>query len=296
MNLAQAIRNPARLAALALVTLSILQSTSARASEEIWVLTTANNLINFSSASPAAFSLRPITGLAPGEAALAIDFRPAAPTGRLYVLGSTGRFYRIDNPSTGAAVAVGSMPFTPALSGTEFGFDFNPTVDRIRVVSDAEQNLRGQPDLGTIAFSDSALYYVGGDPNFGANPNVTAAAYTNNFAGATTTMLFDIDSQLDILAIQSPPNAGRLTTVGAVGIDVSHDNGFDISGTTAIAYLVSAWGPNNAALYTVNLASGGATLVGPIGCNERPRGLSVGRELPTPATNATWGRIKGQYR
>ncbi len=282
-------------AALAVFAFSLLSAASAQASEELWLLTNSNNLLNFSSASPAAFSSRPITGLAPGEVALGIDFRPAPPAGRLYLLGSTGRFYRIDNPTTGAAVAVGA-PFAPALSGVEFGFDFNPTVDRMRVVSDADQNLRGNPDTGAIAAVDSALYYVGGDVNFGRNPNVTGAAYTNNFAGALTTTLYDIDSQNDVLAIQAPPNVGRLTTVGSLGFDASDDNGFDISGTTGIAYAVFAWGPTNAALYTVNLSSGTATLVGPIGCNERARGMSVGRELPTASSSATWGRIKGQYR
>lgn len=270
--------------------------TTAQAAEELWALTTSNNLLNFNSSSPAAFSLRPITGLAPGEVALGIDFRPAMPTGRLYVLGSTNRIYLISDPNSGVATPVGGGPFTPALTGVEYGFDFNPTVDRIRIVSDSDQNLRAHPDLGTIAFTDSALYYVGGDPNFGQNPNVTAAGYTNSFAGATTTRLYDIDSNLDVLAIQSPPNVGRLTTVGGVGIDVTNDNGFDISGATGIAYLVSGWGPSNAALYTVDLNSGMSTLVGAIGCNERVRGLSVGRELPTPVESTSWGRIKNNYR
>ena len=37
-----------------------------------------------------------------------------------------------------AASAVGAGPFTPALAGESFGLDFNPTADRIRLVSDAE--------------------------------------------------------------------------------------------------------------------------------------------------------------
>lgn len=291
MKLANAFWMPAL--ALAALTAS---ATPAAAAEELWALTTSNNLINFNSSSPGAFSLRPLSGLAPGEVALGIDFRPAMPTGRLYVLGSTNRIYLVSDPYSGVATAVGGGPFSPALTGVEHGFDFNPTVDRIRILGDSDQDLRAHPDLGTIVAVDSALYYVGGDPNFGQNPNVTAAAYTNSFAGAMTTTLFDIDSNLDVLAIQSPPNVGRLNTVGSLGIDVTHDNGFDISGASGVAFLVSGWGPTNAALYTVNLASGQATLVGAIGCNERVRGLSVGRELPTPAAATTWGRIKSDYR
>src|SRR4030095_14815219 len=101
-----------------------------------------------------------------GENVLGIDFRPA--TGELYGLGSTSRLYRI-GIANGAAVQVGAGPFSPLLSGTDFGFDFNPQSDRIRVVSDAEQNLRLNPDNGTIA---------GVDTNLNPPGNVVAAAYT----------------------------------------------------------------------------------------------------------------------
>jgi hypothetical protein len=41
--------------------------------------------------------------------------------------------------------------FMPVLAGTSFGFDFNPTVDRIRLVSDSGQNLRLNPNSGAGA-------------------------------------------------------------------------------------------------------------------------------------------------
>ena len=144
----------ARWIPLVTLTLALLAPAPARAAEELWALTTTNNLINFSSTAPGAFSLRPITGMAPGEVALGIDFRPAMPTGRLYVLGSTGRLDLVSDPNSGVASAVGGDTFSPALSGGQFGFDFNPTVDRIRIVSDAEQNLRTHPDLGTVVAND----------------------------------------------------------------------------------------------------------------------------------------------
>ncbi len=290
-----AVAMPAVLAAFAAFA-AIAGTTTAQAAEELWALSTNNNLYNFSSTSPGTLSLRPITGLMPGETALAIDFRPAMPVGRLYVLGSTNRVYLIADPNSGVATPVGGAPFATALAGLEFGFDFNPTVDRIRIVSDADQNLRAQPDLGTIAAVDSMLAFNVGDPNFGTNPRVTGAAYTNSFAGATTTVLYDIDSNLDVLATQLPPNNGKLNTVGSLGVDATDDNGFDISGATGVAYAVFGWGPTTAALYTINLSTGGATLVGPVGCNERLRGLSVGREFPTPTLDSSWGKIKDTYR
>ena len=44
--------------------------------------------------------------------------------------------------------------FAPLLDGTEFGVDFNPQVDRLRVVSNSGQNLRLHPDTGAVAAVD----------------------------------------------------------------------------------------------------------------------------------------------
>jgi hypothetical protein len=90
--------------------------------------------------------------------------------------------------------AIGAGPFTPALDGTEFGLDFNPQVDRLRVVSNAGQNLRLNPDTDTVAATDTRLQYASTDRNAGRTPNVVGAAYTNNFAGTTATVVNDIDS------------------------------------------------------------------------------------------------------
>ena len=146
--------------------------------------------------------------------------------GQLYALGKTSRLYVI-NPRTAAARQVGATPFIPALAGASFGFDFNPTVDRIRVTSDAEQNLRLNPDDGTVTGVDANLAYAPGDPGAGTNPNVGGSAYTNSFAGATSTSLFDIDNARHALVIQSPPNDGTLTTVGALGT-TSNAVAFDV--------------------------------------------------------------------
>ena len=130
-----------------------------------------------------------ITGLSPNESLVGIDFRPNGE--QLYGVSDASRIYTI-NPVTGVATPV-APNFTPTVAGTSFGMDFNPTVDRIRLVSEFDQNLRLNPVTGTVASTDGTLHYATGDPNQGANPNVVAAAYTNNFPGATTTLLYDID-------------------------------------------------------------------------------------------------------
>jgi hypothetical protein len=138
---------------------------------------------------------RLITGLQPNERILGIDFRPA--TGELYGLGSSSRLYVIDTFSA-EATQVGS-PFAVALSGTSFGFDFNPTVDRIRVVSNTEQNFRLNPNTGAIVDSDLVAPGLQLDGNLkyanGANPNVAGSAYTNSDNDPTTgTVLYNIDT------------------------------------------------------------------------------------------------------
>src|SRR5688572_353385 len=168
-----------------------------------------NQLVSFSLSAPGTFISRvPITGLGGGEVVMALDFRPA--TGELYMIGSLNRLYVL-NTSTGAATQVGSSgAFTLAGvgSGTTIGFDFNPTVDRIRVVTSEEQNVRLNPATGALAATDTPLAYAVGDVNQGVNPTIVASAYTNNVPGATTTALYGIDTDRDALVLQNPPNNG----------------------------------------------------------------------------------------
>jgi hypothetical protein len=190
---------------------------AASAAEAFYGVTRDNRLVTFQSDNVTnVVPAHAITGLPGGEEIVGLDVRPL--NGQLYALGKTSRLYVI-NPRTGAARQVGATPFIPALAGTGFGFDFNPTVDRIRVTSDAEQNLRLDPDNRTVAGVDTNLAYASADPGAGTNPSVAGSAYTNSFAGATSTTLYEIDNARHALVIQNPPNDGTVTTVGALGTD-----------------------------------------------------------------------------
>ncbi len=160
-----------------------------------------------------------ITGVQPSEKILAIDFRPA--TGQLYGLGNSNRIYVI-NLGTGVARPIGAAPFSPALAGTFVGFDFNPTVDRIRVVTNTGQNFRLNPETGALAATDGSINGVPG-------AMITSVAYSNNVAGAATTILYDIDVTTDKLYKQNPPNLGGLELVGSLGVDIDGEGGFDIA-------------------------------------------------------------------
>ena len=227
--------------------------------ETIVALTSGNRLLFFDSATPGTVTKTITITTVGNEALVAIDFRPL--TGDLYAMSVSTRFYVL-NLTTGAA---SSPTVTPTmLNGTRFGFDFIPSVDRIRVTSDNEQNLRLNPINGSLSNNDPALNYAVGDAHTGANPNIVGSAYTNNFAGAVTTILYDIDSTLDTLVIQEPPNTGMLHTVGSLGVNTTDNVGFDISQGTGTAYASLTVGTTTG-LYTINLATGAATLVGTIG-------------------------------
>lgn len=200
-----------------------------------------------------------------------IDTRPA--TGELYALSKKGRLYRLDARS-GRASAVGSAAGS---IGSAVGFDFNPTVDRIRVVTAEGRNLRLHPDTGAVAGVDSELAYSTG----GSAPRVAASAYTNSVAGATTTGLYGLDAAKDALVTQGSlpgrtpvvsPNTGQLFTVGRLGIDITAVNGFDLSpgASSALAAVQrdshGLFGSSK--LVRVNLRTGRATSVLALGLGD----------------------------
>jgi hypothetical protein len=193
-----------------------------------YALTNSNELVKYASGNPLAeLGSIAITGLMSMEKLLAIDFRPA--TGQLYSVSNQSRIYVI-NPNTGLASAISTTPFTPAINGDNVGFDFNPTVDRIRLVTNKDQDLRLNPETGMVVAIDGTL-----NP---AAPEITAVAYSNSFAGATTTTLYDIDVAGDKLFIQDPPNAGTLVEVGSLGVQAVGEAGFDIAPDNSVAIAV----------------------------------------------------------
>jgi hypothetical protein len=253
-------------AAIAMLATAITPTTTL-AAELLAGIAENGRLVLFSSDSPSDVKVIQVTGLPSGESILGIDLRPA--TGEVYALGSSSRLFKLD-PTTGHVTAVGAGPFSPALSGTSFGFDFNPTVDRIRIVSNTGQDLRAHPDTGAIVAIDGTLAYAPGDVAEGVAPRVAGAGYINSDNDpATGTVLYDIDTGLDTLVMQNPPNAGTLVTIGWLGIDVDSVGGFDVAVSTGTAYaaLVESGQPGNSArasLYAVNLATGVATSLGAI--------------------------------
>lgn len=252
----------------------------------------ANRLIRVDSAAPGTItSTLALTGINGNETLLGIDYRPAS-SRVLYGVSNTGQLYAI-NPLTGAASAVGALN---AVFGTAAGVDFNPAVDRLRVVSNTNQNLRINPDTGALAATDTPLAYAAGDAGAGLAPRVVGAAYSNNIAGAAPTTLYVIDVNRGVLATQGnvggtvSPNTGQLFTVGALGVASNDVVGFDIARDGTVLATFTQPGSGTTSLYSVNLTTGAATLIGVVGAAGTPyAGLAI-----APPTIASYGVTANQ--
>lgn len=261
--------------------------------ESIYGLTNFQELVTFDSQTRTVTSSTPLSGFSLlGEILLSIDVRPA--TGELYGYSNQNNLYKID-PTTGGRTQVGSTLSVMPM-GAYKSIDFNPTVDRIRLLGSGGKpnNLRVHPDTGAVVMTDGDLTFRDMDVNIGDIPAVVAGAYSNSFPGATSTILYDLEAGNDVLATQTPANDGTLQTRGPIGFNLTTGGGFtgfDISGATGNAYLVGnilgAGGLTANSLYQVNLATGAASLLGAVsGVNGSFRDIAVANVIPEPISLA----------
>jgi hypothetical protein len=272
---------------LALVALAVPASASAI----VYAVTDTSEprLLSFDPATPDHILAAPkLSGLEAGEVVRGVDLRPA--TGGLYVLTTmAGGAARIRTLDAGTGALSGPLPLAADPSDVSspyvslnvsggVGTDFNPVPDRMRVVTAAGDDVRVNPATGLV-LTDLAL-----NPG---TPQVVGAAYTNSYAGASTTTLYDIDLASNSLAIQNPPNNGTLVAVGALGItpDSAQDLGFDISPAGNAAFLIARVA-GVSRLYSVNLTTGAATPVGPVGDGATPiRGFAIANNVVRPSAD-----------
>ncbi|WP_319421649.1 DUF4394 domain-containing protein [Pleurocapsa sp. FMAR1] len=241
---------------------------------QLVALTDHNSLVSFDSNNPGASQFTDVTGVE--GTLLGIDTRPA--DGSIYGISTANNIYTIDADS-GAAIYVSTLD-TPFEGGTISGFDFNPVADRLRLVGDNDQDFRINVDTGEVTV-DGTLAFGSGDSNEGVNPNVTAAAYTNSFDGTISTQLYDIDTLLNDVVLQDPPNDGTLVTVGDLGIDFDTLGGFDI--VSAVEGDNTAFAVSNTTLYSIDLESGAANSLGDVGSIDplNLQGLTAVQAPPT---------------
>lgn len=260
-------------------------------SETVHAVTRSNQLITFNAGRPQqVLSRLPILGLADDETLRSIDYRVAR--GQLFGLTSRNRLVRLD-PVTGQAVQVGDGVDLGA-ADAPVGIDFNPTVDRIRVVAGA-RNLRLHPDTGAQIDGDPAtpgvqpdgrLRYLANDPAEGRVPVLLDAAYTYNKRDEKITTNYAIDGALGTLVLQGSlegakpfvsPNSGVLRTVGPLGIDPPFARAaFDIADVSNAAFAaVSRDDRAEPGWYEIDLQTGRARLIGTIRANEPVHGIAI---------------------
>src|SRR5215831_12620580 len=264
-------------------------------------------LISFNPADPVVGTSIPVTGLTAGQTLVGIDVRPA--NGLLYGLGvnaatDAATLYTI-SVLTGVATIVGSFNSPVVIdfpASADYGFDFNPVVDRIRVTTDTGLNFRINPNNGSLAGLDPMI--VGSE--------ISGVAYTNNEthnSGVTT--LYTLDPLSDRLMIQGfggNPNGGVQTAVGSVGVDFSTVNGFDIppgvdtlvanAGVPSGSGLALLTVGGTVQLYIIDLVTGAGTLIGNFLDGITPAsGLAILNPSPPPATSANMvlRHSSGQY-
>jgi hypothetical protein len=230
-------------------------------------LTSDQRLICFDERRPhASQNIGYVAGLSGDTRLVGIDFR--VQDGVLYGVGDMGGVYSLE---TRHATATLVNRLTVPLQGTSFGVDFNPAADRLRIVSDTGQNLRHNLAMNGTTLQDDPLDYPVAAQLNSVGPTaigVTGSAYTNNDLSAdTATTLYSLDTNLDQISIQSPPNDGTLAATGKLGVDAQAQSGFDIYsevrdgvtiGVHAFASLKQSDGTTG--FYRVTLSTGKASL------------------------------------
>jgi hypothetical protein len=210
-----------------------------------------------------------VGGLKGDTRLVGIDYR--VQNGKLYGVGDKGGIYTIREIG---AKATKVSQLSVALQGANFGVDFNPAANRLRVISDTGQNLRhniddpaGAPAAGTTAVDGTLTNPPVPPATTGATATgVTGAAYTNNDLSATTaTTLFDVDTVNDQVSVQSPANAGNLAPTGKLGVDAGPSAGFDVhtsrrTGSNTAYGVLKVGGAQR--LYRVDLLNGSVARTG----------------------------------
>ncbi|MEJ1964843.1 MAG: DUF4394 domain-containing protein [Gammaproteobacteria bacterium] len=228
---------------------------------------------------------------------IGIDFRPA--DGKLYGLTDLGTLYTIDVSTARFGQVAQVSRMNPRFTGG-FGnvMDFNPVANALRVTGANDQNLAvvngadGSNLSTTVAQTKFA--YAAGDVNAGKDPEISGGAYTNNYVGATTTLFYAVDHDLDTLVTiadktatgSSNTGGGQLQTIGSFvdeqgnKLNMSPTTDWDIyTDRSGINYLV---GQTTRLLFSIDLTQINPNL--PLGKTQK---IVVKRGPPAALPGAT---------
>jgi len=202
----------------------------------VFGLIAGNSLMVFDIATGTVTAELPISGV--GGDLVGIDYRPG--DHKLYGLSTGGGIYRV-TPNAGIP---SELTATLALSGVAT-VNFDPVVDLLRVFTTSGQEYTVDPDTGQVETVSPASSFAATVASLGADG-----------------VFYGIDSNTDTLVTI----ASAVTAVGGLGVNVIGPASFDIVDETQVA--LAAMRPNSSDVsfvYTVDLATGHAQALGPIG-------------------------------
>ncbi len=266
--------------------------------ERVFGLTNGNAIVTFDSSTPGVTtSSGTIAGLG-GDTLTGLDLRPANRT--LYSVGTSGNLYAIRKNASGVNYTATSLGVITGATptGSSFGIDFNPTVDRLRLTSDTNQNLRINPTVTPpVALVDTPVTLNGS-----SNIDLVAVAYTNSRPGATSTVLYGLDAVSDSLVRATNANAGTYVgtnllgaAFGPLGVSFATTDrvAFDVSGASRAGFFTV-----NDGFYSINTTTGAGTFIGNLGASG-VTGITAGA-VPEPAAWALmtsgFGLVGGAMR
>ncbi|HJW30309.1 MAG TPA: DUF4394 domain-containing protein [Saprospiraceae bacterium] len=231
----------------------------------LYGLSANNEIVTLVSGPPATIqTTNPITGmLRDGETMKAIDNR----RGTIYGISSESILYRIK--PTGGSEPVTGTPLKPLLTGSVTAFDYNPSEDRIRIMTDGGQNLRVNPNNSLVTTVDPAI----------PPPTVfNSIAYTQPSGFVSTSILYEIDATNGLLWKQGKPATGIIEYVAPLQVVWYGEGGFDLTSNNIAWTVQYGHCPNPKfpgtvvpgdditqdayRLYTFNLKTGGAVSYG----------------------------------
>jgi Domain of unknown function (DUF4394) len=158
-----------------------------------------------------------------GTRVIGVDFRPG--DGQLYAVTDAGSLYTVNLANANATLVSNLNPVFPG--GLRSLTDFNPVADAIRLIAaDGNENYAVVKNaagiLNTVAIQTSVAY-ADRDVFAGTEPNITGGGYTNNIAGAQTTLFYAFDYVTDRMVTiankangSSATGGGQLQTIGLV--------------------------------------------------------------------------------
>lgn len=229
-----------------------------------YALTSTGRILGFDAAEPTKIKTGVrVTGLGANESLIQLDYRPA--TGTFYGMTNQVRLCIVD-PVTGVASLVSNTAFTSETLTSQV-IDFNPVADRLRVIA-SQQNLRVNPNDGTLVMADTDVFFDSGDVNDDSAPQLAALAYDQNRSGGASTTLFALDVPTQSLVrvgskngAPDSPNTGRLFTVAKLSVPFTASSGFDVEPDGDTAYAALSASGAGAVLYRIDLKTGAADRV-----------------------------------